>query len=62
MKLPDPPDGLLVIPLAKSCILLLTPKEYLAGIRRGKWWKRRQAELARQTLSSRSPKSPAHTP
>lgn len=34
MQLRNPPDGLFVIPLAKSCVLLLTPQESLAGIRR----------------------------
>jgi hypothetical protein len=49
MKLPtDFPDGLLAIPFGKGCLLLLTPQEVTAGIRRGKWWKRRQAMLQRE--------------
>ncbi len=48
MKLPSPPDGLLAVPLAKGCLLLLTPKEYVAGLRRGKWWRRRQVMLQRE--------------
>ena len=35
MKWPtDPPDGLLIVPFGKGCLLLLTPREYLAGLRR----------------------------
>ena len=51
----EPDDNLIVIPLAKSCSLVLTPREYLAGIRRGKWWRRRQAMLARQATSLAAP-------
>ncbi len=50
MKLPDPPDGLILVPLPKAC-LLLTAREYVSGLRRGKWWKRRQRELARETAT-----------
>jgi hypothetical protein len=44
----DPPSGLIAVPVPKA-ILLLTEAEYLAGIRRGKWWRRRQAETRRAT-------------
>lgn len=44
----EAPAGLLAVPYGKGCLLLLTPQEIAAGIRRGKWWKRRQAMLARQ--------------
>ncbi len=47
MKLDDVPDGLLAVPYGKGCVLLFTPAEITAGIRRGKWWRRRQAMLAR---------------
>jgi len=53
----DPPDGLLAVPLAKKCVLLLTPAEYLAGIRRGKRWRRRQTMLQR-TPDHTSPTTP----
>jgi hypothetical protein len=43
----DLPDGLRAVSLPKGCVVLLTPQEYLAGIRRGKWWKRRVAEERR---------------
>jgi hypothetical protein len=43
----DSPPGLIAVPLAKGCVLVLTEREYLAGIRRGKWWRRRQAMLQR---------------
>jgi hypothetical protein len=55
MTRPELPDGLLAVPLPKGCVLLLTPQEYLAGIRRGKWWRRRQREQARQATSAPSP-------
>lgn len=35
----DPPAGLLLVPFGKGCVLLLTPQEITAGIRRGKWWR-----------------------
>ena len=38
----DPPPGLIPVPL-KGAVLLLTEAEYLAGIRRGKGWRRRRA-------------------
>lgn len=42
----DAPPGLVPVPL-KGAVLLLTAPEYLAGIRRGKWWRRRLALLQR---------------
>jgi hypothetical protein len=42
----DPPASLVPIPL-KRAVLLLTQAEYLAGIRRGKWWRRRVAKERR---------------
>jgi len=61
MKLPDPPDGLLAVPFGKGCILLLTAQEVTAGIRRGKWWKRRQAMLAREVQAETPPGGPHAT-
>lgn len=40
--------GLIRVPVGKGCILLLTEGEYLAGLRRGKQLRRREA-LARRT-------------
>ncbi len=40
----DAPSGFVRIPAGKGdCQLLLTEEEYLRGLRRGKWWKRRLA-------------------
>ena len=51
MKAPtDPPPGLIAVPVPKA-VLLLTPAEYRAGIRRGKWWRRR-TELERRKPST----------
>jgi hypothetical protein len=47
--------GLLPVPYGKGCLLLLTEREVTAGIRRGRWWKRRQAELKRSTGSLDAP-------
>jgi hypothetical protein len=47
------PVGLIPVPL-NGAILLLTEQEYLAGIRRGKWWRRRVA-MERRTTPERSP-------
>lgn len=41
-------ENFLVIPLGKRCVLALTPEEYLRGIRRGKWLRRREAMLRRE--------------
>jgi hypothetical protein len=46
----DPSPGLIPVPL-KGTVLLLTQAEYLAGIRRGKWWRRRVA-MERQEATS----------
>jgi hypothetical protein len=43
----DPPPGLIVVPLSKA-VLLLTEREYLAGLRRGKVWRRKTSLAARQ--------------
>lgn len=43
----NPPVGLIPVPL-KGAVLLLTEPEYLAGIRRGKWWRRREAAAKRR--------------
>ena len=63
MKPPDLPTNMIVVPIPKA-ILLLTAQEYLAGLRRGKWWRRRQAMLARQADGSQSAPhfAPTHTP
>jgi hypothetical protein len=37
------PPGFVPIRLGKACYLLLTQGEYLQGLRRGKWWRRRLA-------------------
>jgi hypothetical protein len=49
----DVPSGLIPVSL-KGAVLLLTEREFTAGIRRGKWWRRRQAE-ARRAISGPSP-------
>ena len=41
------PPGFVSIPLGKGCVLLLTKWEYLNALRRGKWWRRREAEAKR---------------
>ena len=43
----DPPPGLIAVPVPKA-VLLLTQTEYLAGIRRGKWWARLVGEQRRE--------------
>ncbi len=45
----DLPDGLLAVPYGKGCTLLFTPEKITRAIKRGKWWKRRQALLQRET-------------
>ena len=44
----DPPPDLIPVPLGKACLLLLTAQEYLAGIRRGKAWRRTLAAAQRE--------------
>ncbi len=56
MTLPDPPDGLLAVPFGKGCVLLLTPREVTAGIRRGKWWRRRLADEKRAQAQPTTPR------
>ena len=43
----DAEPGLVIIRLPKHTLVLSVPV-YVAAIRRGKWWKRRQAELRRE--------------
>jgi|GEM_PF-1449406 hypothetical protein len=54
----QPPAGLIPVPM-KGAVLLLTEPEYLAGIRRGKAWRRREA-LARRTARVRIPDVNSH--
>lgn len=42
VKPTEAPSGLVAVPM-KGAVLLLTRPEYLAGIRRGKAWRRQQA-------------------
>jgi hypothetical protein len=42
----DPPPGLIVVPLAKGCLLPLTEREFVNGVHRGKWWWRRREGAA----------------
>ena len=60
MKPPDVPTNMIVVEIPKA-ILLLTAQEYLAGLRRGKWWRRRQAMLAREADGSQGAPDFAHT-
>lgn len=50
----EPPSGLVAVQIPKA-LLLLTLDEYTRGIRRGKWWRRRQAMLAREATSAAGP-------
>jgi len=45
--MPTVPFGLMAAPLAQGCFVRLTEAKYLAGRRRGKWWRRRRAILPR---------------
>jgi hypothetical protein len=56
----DPPPGMIPVPM-KGAILLLTESEYLAGIRRGKWWRRRVA-MERRTGQTVPTASSAEAP
>ena len=56
----DPPPGLIPVPLGKACLLLLTEREYLDGVRRGKWWLRVTAN-ARRGIKTPAP-APAAPP
>jgi hypothetical protein len=47
MNPPAVPSGLIHVKVPKA-VLLLTQAEYAAGIRRGKQWKRRTREAARE--------------
>jgi hypothetical protein len=42
-------EGLYILTLPK-CILVLTKAEFIQALRRGKWWRRREALQARQAL------------
>jgi len=49
MKQPsDPPPGHIAVPVPKA-VLLLTEAEYVRGLKRGKWWRRREAMERRRT-------------
>ena len=39
----EPPPGGIAVPLTKEYLGLLTERKSVAGIRRGKWWRRRAA-------------------
>jgi len=59
MKQPsDPPPGLIPVPLGKQCLLLLTEREYLACLQRGKWWLRVTA-IARREGKAPAPETAA---
>jgi hypothetical protein len=45
------PTGMIFLPLAKRCGLVLTTSEYARGLRRGKVWKRTQ--VLRQRTENR---------
>jgi hypothetical protein len=46
-------DGWYVVTLPKT-ILVLTKKEFIQALRRGKWWKRHYTRQARMPLSERT--------
>jgi len=50
----DPLPGLIRVPL-KGALLLLTEPEYLAGVRRGKAWRRLVAMERREATFDASP-------
>ncbi len=50
----DPPPGLIPVPM-KGATLLLTAAEFTAGVRRGKWWRRRAAMERREATSDPAP-------
>jgi hypothetical protein len=48
-------DGWYVLPLPKQAVLVLTKAQFIEGLRRGKWWRRRQALQPRHaTMQARS--------
>jgi len=55
----DPPSGLIAVPVPQA-VLLLTEAEYVRGQKRGKWWRRRQAEAKRDadTVAPHTPRAP----
>jgi hypothetical protein len=61
MRVPtEIPDGFLVVPFGKGCILLFTPREIAAGIPRGEWRTQIQAEAKRKadTVIPQTPRAP----
>jgi hypothetical protein len=44
-------DGLYIVTITK-CTLVLTKAEFIQALRRGKWWRRREALNARGEQSS----------
>lgn len=58
---PELPPGLVAVPLAKSCTLVLTTDEYLRAIRRGKYFLRRMALAKRLTPNAVGAHSKAWT-
>lgn len=50
-------DGRYVITLPKT-VLVLTRAEFIQALRRGKWWRRREALKARQGRHEASPPAP----
>ncbi len=55
-------DGFLAVPYGKGCILLLTPRGIEAGIRRGKWWRTKQAAAKREAdaVTLNTPRAPEY--
>jgi hypothetical protein len=51
----DPPPGLMAVPVPKA-LLPLTYAEYVPGLLRGKWWKRRHAAVMR-AVNAATPKT-----
>jgi len=58
-----PPPGLIAVPVPKA-VLLLTEAEYVRGLKRGKPWKRMQAEAKREAdvVTPRTPRAPRRSP
>ena len=49
-------DGWWVVTCSK-CILVLTRDQVADALRRGKWWRRRQARAAQETAAARVPQT-----
>jgi len=60
----DPPPGMIPVHLPKGCHLLLTAREYLAAIHRGKLWRRATANARRENREPplEAPPPTPHTP